>query len=37
VVARYDVQLLGVRLTPRERSGYDEADEVVRDTRCAGD
>lgn len=33
VVARYDVQLLGVRLTPRERAEYDEADEVVRDTR----
>lgn len=33
VVARYDVKLLGVRLTPRERAEYDEADEIVRDAR----
>lgn len=33
VVAHFDVGLLGVDLTPRERTDYDEADSVVRDTR----
>lgn len=33
VVAHYDVQLLGVHLTPRERHEYDEADRIARDAR----
>lgn len=33
VVAHYDVQLLGVSLTPRERTDYDEADRTARDAR----
>ena len=33
VVARYDVRLLGVELTPGERSEYEEASEMLRDAR----
>lgn len=33
VVAHYDVQLLGVQLTSRERSDYDEADRTALDAR----
>ncbi|GAB2857818.1 hypothetical protein GCM10027026_04480 [Myroides odoratimimus subsp. xuanwuensis] len=33
VVAHYDVQLLGVPLTSRERADYDEADRTARDSR----
>ena len=33
VVAHYDVQLLGVPLTARERADYDEADRTSRDAR----
>ncbi|NHN54824.1 DEAD/DEAH box helicase family protein [Calidifontibacter sp. DB0510] len=33
VVARYDVNLLGVRLTDQEREAYDRADEILRDSR----
>ena len=33
VVAHYDVELRGVALTPRERVAYDEADELLRDSR----
>lgn len=33
VVAHYDVQLLGVPLSSRERADYDEADRTARDAR----
>ena len=33
VVAHYDVKLLGVDLTQAERADYDEADELLRDSR----
>ncbi len=33
VVARYDVRLLGVELTPGERSEYEDATEMLRDAR----
>lgn len=35
VVAHYDVKLLGVDLKPDERTEYDEADEMVKDSRLA--
>lgn len=33
VVAHYDVKLMGVKLDPRERRQYDEADRTARDAR----
>lgn len=33
IVARYDVKLLGVPLTPAERHAYERADETAKDTR----
>lgn len=33
VVARYDVKLMGVDLTPEERLAYDDAEDRVRETR----
>ncbi|KRE61573.1 DEAD/DEAH box helicase family protein [Nostocoides sp. Soil756] len=33
VIARYDVRLLGVELTPAERRDYDDAAEMLRDAR----
>ncbi|MFE6507639.1 DEAD/DEAH box helicase family protein [Nocardioides sp. NPDC057767] len=33
IVARYDVKLLGVELTPAERHQYDEADDALKEAR----